>query len=98
MTCPASGLYLISGHLAFAQNSSGRRMLTLRVNDDLLIAGQSAPGFATSGHNTLLSVAALWPLQEGDFVEMLAYQSSGAGLAAKSLAAYSPELSLARIA
>lgn len=98
LTCPVSGLYLISGHLAFAQNSTGRRMLTLRVNDNLLVAGQSAPGFSTSGHNTLLSAAALWMLQEGDFVELLAYQSSGAGLAVKSLPAYSPELSLARIA
>lgn len=98
LTCPASGLYLICGHIAFAQNSTGRRMLTLQVNGSLLIAGQSAPGFGTSGHNTLLSAAALWQLEEGDFIEMLAYQSSGSSLAVKCLAAYSPELSMTRIA
>jgi len=96
LTCRVSGVYLLVGQVSFNQNATGRRVAILRKNGSLQIAGQTVGGYSDApSHACATTLAAL---DEGDYLELLAYQNSGGNLAVKALGDYSPELSAVRIA
>jgi len=96
LTCRVSGVYLLIGQISFNQNSSGRRVSILRRGGSLQIALQTANGYSDAPSHVIAST--LVQMEEGEYIELLAYQSSGGNLAVKALTDYSPELSAVRVA
>ena len=80
LTVPAGlgGRYLVIGGCTFALNITGVRSIRLRVNG----AGtnDSFTMLPTTGLATIMSVSRELLLNAGDYVELLAYQTSGGAL------------------
>lgn len=92
LTVPSGwgGIYHLGASVRFEANATGQRWVALRVSGTLRIAisgsTQAAAGLAES-----LSVACDWQLGEGDYVEMIVYQTSGGLLDVLALPAESAE-------
>lgn len=78
LTAVTPGLYLVSGCIGFAANPTGERVARIAING----AGQGrASGTAVSGDTTGVGFPArLFQLNAGDYVEIQAFQNSGAAL------------------
>lgn len=75
----ATDWYLINGHLPFSANATGVRIAALRVNGTGTVhEGMKIPG--GGGHGASTQVIDLVQMGFNDYVELLAYQSSGAAL------------------
>lgn len=86
------GYYHIGCNVNFASNATGTRRLAFWVNGittGTRIAHVVLP--AVSGAATVLTLTTYWALAAGDYVEVAAYQDSGAALNAVAAASYSPE-------
>ena len=77
LVIPKPGLYLISGQLAFAANTTGSRSMFLYRNGGVLLrsVGPNSTNGAATIHGQLLVRCAT-----GDQVDLRAYQSAGAAL------------------
>ncbi|WP_433537601.1 hypothetical protein ACQPZK_07600 [Micromonospora sp. CA-249363] len=74
------GWYRVSGGCAFANNSTGFRLLSWSVNGSI-IPGVDVLLAAVSGNTTRIPArTAVIYLNEGDYLELKAYQSSGGSL------------------
>lgn len=76
LTAVVAGVYWIFGHLFWAPDADGTREATLRLNGATIIAANQTP--VSSG--TFFArhmVGTLWDLAVNDYVELLAYHSSG---------------------
>ena len=91
LTCRTPGLYTMSGHLSFNPHATGYRQVGLRLNGSTFLAISAAQNIG-AGANLNLSVATLYQLAVGDYVELYAWQNSGGTLTLLAGAAYSPEL------
>lgn len=78
LTCVVPGLYQVTGSVAFAANATGERHARLLVNGSVVLAGTSAPGWATLA--TLLRADGVVKLAPGDVVNLAGYQASGGAL------------------
>lgn len=74
-----SGWYVITGGAEFAANATGQRDLTIRLNGSLVIGAARATS-ASGSVATRLMCTTQYPLSDGDYVELLAYQTSGGAL------------------
>jgi len=76
-------------------NVVGGRLIGLRLNGATWLAQN---GFAASGGglNTRMSIARVYYLAVGDYVELMGWQGSGGNLDVLSIGNYSPELAMAR--
>lgn len=72
------GLYVVTAGAVFATNATGARQVGLRLNGTTVIGGASVPGMA--GSPIVLSGTAVYPLNIGDYLELLVFQSSGGDL------------------
>lgn len=91
ITFNTPGLYTITGHGSFAANATGNRYLAIRLNNTSYIAVDlRAPVTAVNACD--MSIATIWKMAAGDFIELKAFQASGGNLALGKLANYSPEL------
>jgi len=79
LTCRVGGVYIIWASLRFAANATGVRRALLRVNGGTYL-GQSPPVPGTAAIATFVQVVAIAKLNVGDYVEVTAIQTSGAGL------------------
>ncbi len=95
LTATAAGVYAISGHVSFASNATGRRTVYVRLNGSSYIAVDKRA--AISGDATQMSIAVMYPLVAGDYVELVVYQNAGGALNVDAASAYSPEFGMARI-
>jgi len=94
LTCQTSGLYIITGHVRWAANSNGERIMGIYKSDGV--------GYATCGQlpvpsQTRMSIATILPLQAGEYVILQVYQTSGGDLAVISALSQSPIFAMARI-
>jgi hypothetical protein len=96
LTAPSDGIYIVTAALAFDANATGVRTAWIRLNGATLLGGQRVAAFAS--FEAVLTVATIWEFTAGDYVELVAFQNSGGNLNAVSLAAYSPELAMQKIA
>lgn len=96
ITCRTGGAYLLCGHLLFSASSSGKRGIALRLNGSVQIA--RAGLFPADADDFGLSAATVCWMDAGDYIELLGYQSSGASLAVKAAARFSPDLAAVRLA
>lgn len=96
ITAINTGIYAISGGVSFAANVTGQRKLELRVNGSLTV--KSLQVNANSALvPTNLTVTAIVLLNAGDYVELIATQTSGSSLQVLQSANYSPVLSAVRL-
>lgn len=80
LTCKTAGKYSIVLNINFAQNSTGIRFASIRLNGSTLIAAQDTKAIDDGASRTFLSVTAQYILAINDFVDSTAFQNSGAGL------------------
>lgn len=86
-----TGYYLLTGWLDFAANATGQRGIQLYLNAGLLL--QQRLDAAAAG-DTYLTIAFVYALAAGDYVELGAFQTSGGALNVQS----GPLFSVIRIA
>lgn len=80
-TAQTAGWYLASGAVSFTGNATGGRLVQLAVNGSAV--NGTEVGFGTvpnSGHLELVTAAKLVYLNVNDYLELQAWQTSGAGL------------------
>jgi hypothetical protein len=98
LTVPAGlgGTYLIAAHVEFAANATGQRQLRIVLNNTSSLARQDAVPQA-AGIPTSMSLATVALLVAGDYVELVALQSSGGNLDVNAVNLYTPEFSMQRV-
>lgn len=80
LTFPVAGVYCVQGFCGFAANTTGRRILDIRVNGSGSAArGETAPNPA-SASQTYVNVFGLIKAAAGDYVDLAAWQNSGGNL------------------
>lgn len=96
LTCKTAGRYVIMAQAQFYINTTGRRMIRLRVNGFSIGFDERNP--VTVGANSPLLAQTIFDFAVGDYVTVQVYQTSGNALNILSVAKYSPEFMMARIA
>lgn len=94
ITIPKSGNYAIVGIVVFAADTTGRREIQIRLNGGEYIAGTAAPATNT---NQGIIASTIRYLNAGDYIELMALQSSTKSLKALTFYNYAPSLSVQRI-
>lgn len=97
LTVLYAGKYLVSGTVRFAANATGARQVRVRLNGATFIAAVQIPT-SSAGSTTTLNVTALYDMAVNDYVELMAFQTSGGDLAAEVQANISPEFMMVRVA
>lgn len=91
ITAPAGagGKYLIGAHLAYAGNGTGVRANNVRLNGGSFVSTTTLlpPGAVEAQFTT----ATVYALSAADYVEMVAFQTSGGALNVVGTDLYSPE-------
>ena len=78
LTCKLAGLFLITAGAGFIANAVGGRELDIRLNGTTYLANQNNVPVPGVTHNMVTT--ALARLAVNDYVEMIAYQTSGGNL------------------
>lgn len=86
-----SGWYSLAGNVAFAANATGVRRVDMRLNGATAIASMIVP--ATAAGETRVLVSTMYRMNVGDYVELLAQQTSGGNLNVLSTSDISPSFS-----
>ena len=79
LTAPSTGWYQMDAHAIFASTTSGREAMQIRKNGATELTGASKVPSATDGQPELHCSCARH-LTQGDYIELLAIQSSGGAL------------------
>lgn len=96
LTVPYDGRYLIGAHIGFDFDAGGGRQVRLRVNGATTIATQGvAP---VPDDNNRISICTIWEMTALDYVEVLAYQTTGGPLNLEQNQAFSMEFWIWRLA
>jgi hypothetical protein len=98
LTCRTAGKYLITANLGFGTTAAGTRQLSIYLNGATYLGLVSQPS-NTGVDGPYMHVSCVQDLIVGDYVEVLVYQTSGAGLnvLAASGQQYTPEFSMTYI-
>jgi hypothetical protein len=95
LTIPAAGKYRITGHVAFASNTTGVRGLQIQLNGTTVIASNFVN--PVTGASTDIGVTTEYQLALNDYVELVAYQDTGGALNVVAASNYSPEFMISRL-
>lgn len=95
LRAPMAGLYAIGAHVMFTSNATGYRQVVLRLNGTTNIAADTRP--AANGQDTNVTVTTQYELAQGDYVEVLARQTSGGALNVRAVGNLSPEFWMTRL-
>lgn len=92
LTVPSGGggVYQIGGNATFDANATGIRELRIRLNGTTYIAASSATTVSASGGQSM-NVSCDYKLTAADYVELVAYQTSGGLLDVLASSNISPE-------
>lgn len=91
LTCVTAGKYIIVGNFSWASDPN-QGEANIRLNGSTKIAGTMAiTDYRQIGLTTIYDLAV------GDYVELMALQTSGGALNVSAISNYSPEFSMARI-
>lgn len=93
LIAPRTGIYSIFGHVEFASNATGLRSIVIYANGttNIAVEGKTAVG---GGLSTYCSVSTIYALSAGQYVELLANQTSGGALNVLSTGNMSPEFGM----
>lgn len=78
LTAKTAGYYAMSGVFGFAANVTGDRQIEIKLNGTTYIATSTHPAPA---QGCITSVSTQWYMNVNDYVELIVFQTSGAGLA-----------------
>ncbi|MDQ3649699.1 MAG: hypothetical protein M3458_05340 [Acidobacteriota bacterium] len=95
LTCKTAGLYQISFAAVYDTNTTGERYLRVLLNNATIIATQS--NRQSIAGDAIVAGPTLYQLAVNDYIELQAYQSSGAALLVKAYANYSPEFMMVKV-
>lgn len=95
LTCKTAGLYKIEGTVLFKPNATGRRFAVVRLNGSSYI-GQDETCADVSNYPAL-NVSSVYELAVNDYVELLAFQSSGGNLDTHGAAGIGVEFMMWRV-
>lgn len=95
LTCNTAGKYIVTGHASFDANNTGARQIYIRKNGTVIVAVMDTP--PVSGQEMDLSVSTIVSLAANDYLELIAYQTSGSALNVKAHTEYSPEFAMTRL-
>jgi hypothetical protein len=94
LRAPIAGVYVVAGNVNFSgANGIGQRRVEIRRNGEAIVASVQVE--ATSVNQTQLGISKVILLAEGDYLELLAFQNSGADLAVLQEGQFSPEFNIA---
>lgn len=79
LIAPVDAKYTICARIAFAPNATGYRTLILRLNGVTAI-DEDAINTPDASASACLQIARDYPLDAGDYVDLVAFQTSGGGL------------------
>lgn len=96
LTCRTGGLYLITGNVTFAANSTGYRQVSVRFNGSAVVA-QVVTQAVTTGDVTEVSLTTVYPLAATQYVELLVQQTSGGALNVLAQTNWSPIFSMVKV-
>ena len=97
LTATTAGKYHISATVIFAASATGARGLQIRLNGTTTVAIVRTPAVAGGTDSTALTISTDYDLAATDYVELLAYQTSGGSLNAVAGGNYSPEFMMHRL-
>jgi hypothetical protein len=98
LTCRTAGKYLITANLGFGTTAAGTRQLSIYLNGATYLGLVSSPS-NSGADGPYMHVSCVQDLAVGDYVEVLVYQTSGAGLNVLTAVSqqYTPEFSMTYI-
>lgn len=88
LTVAIAGLYVIHGHAQWDSNTTGVRILGIRINGTTDIAQERR--WASVG-TFEMGVTTQYKLAVSDYIELMAFQNSGANRTINAVANHSPE-------
>jgi len=97
LTALYAGIYLITGTIEWVANATGERSVFIRLNGSTDIAGQRGINNGAGG-TVMQNPTTIYSLAVNNYVELIAYQTSGAPLNVGLSANRSPEFAMTRIA
>ncbi len=89
------GVYLLTARAEWAANSTGIRLIAIRLNGSYQVT--KSPTDVTAGQRAHSTCTGLWQANSGDYFELMLYQTSGAPLTLFSDASNRPEFAFARL-
>ena len=96
LTCKTAGIYIIGGHCDFAFNANGIRQLFIKL-DNTTDIGRLGFTNVTATTDTRMSICTVYSLSVNQYVQLVAYQSSGGNLNVLVAGNRSPEFWMQRI-
>ena len=79
--CTSAGVYLITGQVQFPSNTAGIRGVQIYESNIYGIGNETVyANPVVDGGETTITVTMVLPMDEGDYVRLLAYQSSGGSM------------------
>ena len=96
LTCVTAGTYMQTGHVSFKANVAGLRGAGIRLNGATYIATHVGLT-AFAAHNTNITLVTMYQLSVDDYIELMVYQNSGAGLDVEVKANHSLEFGMIRL-
>lgn len=98
LTVPSDGLYLFTAHVEWDNNSTGKRVVLIELNDATVISVTEHGAAGAGTQSTNQTTSTVWRCTAGDYAKVVVRQYSGGALAVKALSAYSPEFTVTRLA
>ncbi len=95
LTCNTAGIYTIAANVSFANNATGLRLVKIVLNGATVICLDMRA--ALSGSDTHMALSTQYNLAAGDYVECVAWQSSGGNLNTVVTGNASSEFSMVRV-
>lgn len=95
LTATEAGRYQITGEVVFDQNGGGDRLIGIFLNGTTFVGIVRVPPSGVAP--TAIDVTTLWPMNPGDYVELVVNQTSGGPLTVQAVEAYSPEFMMTRV-
>lgn len=91
ITIPISGRYAFGGHVRWDTNTTGIRLLFIRVNGATVIASNVLSAGSGGVFGTDDSITTMYEMAKDDYVELCVYQNSGANRDLTATGNFSPE-------
>jgi len=96
LTCTTAGIYLIMGTINYVANANGNRDALIRLNGSAYIGDLRLQAMATGV--TKVPVSVFYPMNAGDYVELIGRQYSGGALTTYYGGDFSSVLQMIKIA
>lgn len=98
LTFHTAGVYQLTGNLRWDNNTTGRRIIFIVVNDATSIVNSEIHGPPITGHVVVINITTLYSFDIGDYAELKVHQTSGGDLDTVVTNNYTPEFMAVKVA